>query len=100
MKPSLKLVVKHLTHATILTEGLRKINLTIKIMSVAKYDFYERKDSGSDQLLIAKLSPDWKPWDGLLYPLSIKTDDGDVSFKNYEEHHKFIYNLFKNYEAR
>lgn len=63
------------------------------------FDFYERKNSGSDEILIAKLPLDWKPWDGLKYPLTLETDKGVKIFRNYQEHHEFIRNLFK-YEIR
>ena len=45
---------------------------------------------------MAKLPVGWRCRDGLKYPLTIRKTSGlEFTFYTYEEHHKFISNLFK-----
>jgi len=43
---------------------------------------------------IPKLAPDWTPTKGLHYPLYVKYRGERIRFDNYNDHHKFIYNLY------
>lgn len=44
---------------------------------------------------IPHLDSDWHPQKGLYYPISLSFADGTSQiFKNYEEHHNFIHDLF------
>ena len=44
---------------------------------------------------VAHLKSDWSFLGGLEYPLYIQTTSGPKRFETYEDHHKFIKNLFR-----
>jgi len=51
------------------------------------------------KIYIPRLPFGWNQLTGLKYPLTVRLASGElVEFQNYEQHHEFIWNKFKNFE--